>query len=71
MFGSGKEPFWQQAYTNPVKFIILLHKVLCDYGTLFDIDACALNPALLRRKIEEVEARLKSKTATSRLVLES
>jgi hypothetical protein len=25
VFGKGKEPFWQQAYTNLVKFIILLH----------------------------------------------
>jgi len=25
LFGRGKEPFWQQAYTNLVKFIILLH----------------------------------------------
>ncbi len=27
LFGKGKEPFWQQAYTNLVKFIIQLHKV--------------------------------------------
>jgi len=25
LFGRGKEPFWQQAYTNLVKFIILLY----------------------------------------------
>ena len=31
LFGKGKDPFWQQAYTNLVKFIILLHKVLDDY----------------------------------------
>jgi hypothetical protein len=35
LFGRGKEPFWQQAYTNVVKFIILLHKVLYDYVTPF------------------------------------
>ena len=57
LFGRGKEPFWQQAYTNLVKFIILLHKVLYDYVTLFDVYACAINPALLQRKIEEGEAR--------------
>ena len=57
LFGRGKEPFWQQAYTNLVKFIILLHKVLYDYATLFDVYACAINPALLQRKIEEGEAR--------------
>jgi hypothetical protein len=33
LFGRGKEPFWQQAYTNLVKFIILLHKVAFDYVT--------------------------------------
>lgn len=57
LFGRGKEPFWQQAYTNLVKFIILLHKVLYDYVTLFDVYACAINPTLLQRKIEEGEAR--------------
>lgn len=57
LFGRGKEPFWQQAYTNLVKFIILLHKVLYDYVTLFDVYACAINPALLQRKIQEGEAR--------------
>lgn len=30
LFGRRKEPFWEQAYTNLVKFIILLHKVVYD-----------------------------------------
>ena len=34
LFGRGKEPFWQQAYTNLVSFIILLHKIAFDYVTL-------------------------------------
>ncbi len=42
LFGKGKEPFWQQAYTNLVKFIILLHKVAYDYVTLFDVYECAI-----------------------------
>lgn len=56
LFGKGKEPFWQQAYTNLVKFIILLHKVLYDYVTLFDVYACAINPDLLAAKVKEGEA---------------
>jgi len=60
LFGRGKEPFWQQAYTNLVKFIILLHKVLYEYVTLFDVYACAINPQLLQRKIEEGEARFEN-----------
>ena len=58
LFGKGKEPFWQQAYTNLVKFIILLHKTLYDYVTLFDVYECAINPALLSQRIEEGEQRM-------------
>jgi hypothetical protein len=56
LFGKGKEPFWQQAYTNLVKFIILLHKVLYDYVTLFDVYECAINPELLEQKIVQGDA---------------
>jgi hypothetical protein len=58
LFGRGKEPFWQQAYTNLVKFIILLHKVAFDYVTLFDVYECAINPELLASRIKEAERRL-------------
>jgi hypothetical protein len=58
LFGRSKEPFWQQAYTNLVKFIILLHKVAFDYVTLFDVYECAINPDLLESRIEEAERRL-------------
>ena len=58
LFGKGKEPFWQQAYTNLVKFIIQLHKVAYDYVTLFDVYECAINPELLDKRIHEAERRL-------------
>ena len=61
LFGKGKEPFWQQAYTNLVKFVILLHKVLYDYVTLFDVYQCAINPDLLEEKIQEGEERSASR----------
>jgi hypothetical protein len=57
LYGRGKEPFWQQAYTNLVKFVILLHKVLDDYVTLFDVYHGAINPELLEQKIKEGESR--------------
>jgi hypothetical protein len=50
LFGKGKEPFWQQAYTKLVKFIILLQEVLYDYVTLFDVYECAINPDLLEKR---------------------
>jgi hypothetical protein len=58
LFGKSKEPFWQQAYTNLVKFIILLHKILYDYVTLFDVYECAINPDRLEEKIRSGEAAL-------------
>jgi hypothetical protein len=58
LFGKSKEPFWQQAYTNLVKFIILLHKILYDYVTLFDVYECAINPDRLEEKIRNGEASL-------------
>src|SRR3989475_7482908 len=58
LFGRGKEPFWQQAYTNLVKFIILLHKVAYNYVTLFDVYQCAISPTILERKLKDAERRL-------------
>jgi hypothetical protein len=55
LFGRGKEPFWQQAYTNLVKFIILFHKVAFDYVTLFHVYECAISPPLLNERIQQAE----------------
>jgi hypothetical protein len=57
LFGRSKEPFWQQAYTNLVKFIILLHKVAYDYVTLFDVYECAISSDVLERRIRDAELR--------------
>src|SRR5580704_9003832 len=61
LFGKGKEPFWQQAYTNLVKFIILLHKVAYDYVTLFDVYESAISPDVLEKKIQDAERRLEER----------
>jgi hypothetical protein len=60
LFGRGREPFWQQAYTNMMKFIILVHRILFDYVTLFDVYECAINPELLKSRIELGEAAMGS-----------
>jgi hypothetical protein len=57
LFGRGKEPFWQQASTNLVKFVILLHQTLDDYVTLFQVYEHVINPDKLRAKISEGEVR--------------
>ncbi len=61
LFGKGKEPFWQQAYTNLVKFIILLHKIAYDYVTLFDVYESAISPDVLEKKIQDAERRLEER----------
>jgi TraM recognition site of TraD and TraG len=53
LYGKGKEPFWQQAYTNMITFVILLHKILYDYVTLFDVYQGAIDSDHLEKKIEE------------------
>jgi hypothetical protein len=57
LFGRGKEPFWQQASTNLVKFVILLHQTLDDYVTLFQVYEHVINPDKLRVRITEGERR--------------
>ncbi len=57
LFGRGHEPFWQQASTNLVKFVILLHQTLDEYVTLFQVYEHVINPDKLRARIEEGEKR--------------
>ncbi len=37
IWGKGKEPFWQQSYTDLVRYVIMLHRVRDGYVTLLDI----------------------------------
>jgi hypothetical protein len=57
LFGRGKEPFWQQASTNLVKFVILLHQTLDGYLTLFQVYEHVINPDKLGARIAEGDAR--------------
>ena len=56
LFGKGKEPFWQQAYTNLVRWIIELYRVFPErWVTLQQVYRCAIDPELFAAKIEEAE----------------
>jgi hypothetical protein len=57
LFGRGKEPFWQQASTNLIKFVILLHQVLDGYVTLFQVYEHVIDPDKLRSRIREGQRR--------------
>ena len=61
LFGKGKEPFWQQAYTNLVRWIIEAHRLCGENGdgwvTLQDIYRCAIEPDALDRVIKDAEKK--------------
>ena len=57
LFGRSKEPFWQQAYVNLVRWIIELHRMSPDrWVTLRDVYRCTLDPERIEAKIAEVGA---------------
>jgi hypothetical protein len=63
LYGRSDEPFWQQASTNLMKFIILLHHTLEDYVTLVQIYYDCIDPDGLAALIAHGEQRLTARTA--------
>ncbi|MCZ0934958.1 MAG: type IV secretion system DNA-binding domain-containing protein [Gemmatimonadetes bacterium] len=56
LFGKSREPFWQQAYTNLVRWIIELHRLLPGgWVTLRDIYRCTVDADLFRDRIREAQ----------------
>ena len=70
LFGKGKEPFWQQAYTNLVRWIIELYRVLpgpdggVGWVTLRDVYHCAIDKALFDEKIKEARRFVDGRRST-------
>ena len=58
LFGKGKEPFWQQAYTNLVRWIVEVHRLLPGgWVTLRDVYRCTVDAKLFAAKVAEARAR--------------
>ena len=71
LFGKGKEPFWQQAYTNLVRWIIELHRVFPQrWVTLQQVYRCAIEPELFASKIEAAQ-KLSDDLNTGTIFVES
>ena len=70
LFGKGKEPFWQQAYTNLVRWIIELYRVLpgpdggVGWVTLRDVYHCAIDKARFDEKIKEARRFVDGRRST-------
>ncbi len=57
LFGKSREPFWQQAYTNLVRWTIELFRLLPGgWVTLRDVYRCTVDAELLAAKIGEARA---------------
>ena len=56
LFGKSREPFWQQAYTNLVRWIVELHRLLPGgWVTLRDVYRCTIDAELFARKLGEAK----------------
>lgn len=60
IWGKGKEPFWQQSYTDLVRYVIILHRVRNNYVTLLDVFRTVISPGQLEDLLIEVGARFSS-----------
>jgi len=54
IWGKGKEPFWQQSYTDLVRYVILLHRIRDGYVTLVDIFQTVISAGRLEAMLVDV-----------------
>ncbi|MGC8551116.1 MAG: type IV secretory system conjugative DNA transfer family protein [Acidobacteriaceae bacterium] len=57
IWGKGREPFWQQSYTDLVRYLILLHRVRDRYLTLVDLFRTVISAGRLEEMLIEVGSR--------------
>ena len=58
LFGKSKEPFWQQAYTDLLKFVILLRRITDGYTTFAEVYRYILDDTQIDRDIRRLKASL-------------
>src|SRR5439155_15478201 len=58
LFGKSKEPFWQQAYTDLIKFVILLRRLDVGYTTLAEVYSYVLDSSQIEHDIRSLKATL-------------
>jgi hypothetical protein len=55
LFGRSKEPFWQQAYTDLLKFVISLRRISDGYTTLSEVYRYIINESEIERNIKALK----------------
>ena len=69
LFGKSRDPFWQQAYTNLVRWIVELYRLLPGgWITLRDVYRCTIDADLFASKIQEAQ-RLVAKVCPVRVTI--
>ncbi len=69
LFGRSKEPFWQQAYTDLLKFVISLRRITDGYTTLAEVYRYIIDDKLIDKNIRALQAQFKD--SRHRRVLEA
>jgi hypothetical protein len=57
IWGRGKEPFWQQSYTDLMRYVILLHRIRDGYLTMVDLFRTVISAGKLEEMLTEVGSR--------------
>jgi len=58
LFGRSKEPFWQQAYTDLLKFVILLRRLADGYTTFAEVYRYILEDTKIENEISKLKTSL-------------
>jgi TraM recognition site of TraD and TraG len=58
IWGKGKEPFWQQSYTDLVRYVIVLHRVQSGYVTLVDVFRSVISSGRLEELLAETSCQV-------------
>lgn len=59
LFGKSKEPFWQQAYTDLLKFVISYRRVMAGYTTLAEVYGYIIDDSKLDKELRQQEQAFK------------
>jgi hypothetical protein len=57
LFGKSKEPFWQQAYTDLLKFVISLRRITDGYTTLSEVYRYIIEDELIGKNIRTLKTQ--------------
>jgi TraM recognition site of TraD and TraG len=57
LFGKSKEPFWQQAYTDLLKFVISLRRITEGYTTLAEVYRYIIEDELIGKNIRTLKTQ--------------